>query len=400
MRNDEINMIRDIALDLEHDNPSLAIKLLEIAHAYRPDGAFILNKLNGLRRAGCLLPKITLGDCARDSGHAKNFDDLPESSAVMKIRSAGIGDMMSQCSAFFILAGYMNVTPYFTLPDVCSRNEILITQIFEMLGFYKSGLIVRSSNECVSMPLSAAADCILRSQKIKHRNFQFDMNCYGSESLKELRARSTAQLDTHIQIMTNILKQSDLYRAICNKRDSDNASGQKIALHVRLGDVAQIDMDFISHILRDPHPKGKILHARGIFDLNTIKSQLPSSNTNRFKSIKAYAAALDKLSQTHLDSHITLLSDGMTRVARHILKEHRDMMKNPKISHWQLENELNAWLKPLVERSDKCLIGEGGGLLVDTLIEGLSSDIIISGSPGLFEPLSRIMGLNNMFVNV
>jgi hypothetical protein len=400
MRNDEINMIRDIALDLEHDNPSLAIKLLEIAHAYRPNGAFILNKLIGLKHSKHLLH----GGSTLDQGHTKKFCELPDRSAVLKIKPAGTGDMISQCSRFFSFCSIIAREPYFSLPTHSSnRNGITYRALFEMLGFYDAGLIVSNLNLHEPVPLSTAATHTMLSKQLNSRVFEYDNASIGASSPLSVmlgQDQDISQLDAPLRSMTSTLKQSDLYRAICNKRDSNKASGQKIALHVRLGDVAQIQSDVISHLLSEPDSKPKLLHARGIFEQDTIQSKIPYSNLKRYKPISSYEKALEGVLSTDEDAHVTLLSDGMTRVAKYLIEEHNAIFKNPRISQWQLEQELSVCLKPLIERSDKCIIGEGGELLIDTLIEGLSSDVIISGSPALFQPLSNMMGLNTTFVYV
>jgi len=100
------------------------------------------------------------------------------------------------------------------------------------------------------------------------------------------------------------------------------------------------------------------------------------------------------------DYSVSLLSDGMTHLTEQLRTKNNHIFKNPDISHFQLENGLNRELEPLIELSHKYFIGENKGLLLDSIIEGLTSDIIITGSPGLFKQLSLIMKLENKFVMV
>ena len=325
-------------------------------------------------------------------------DVLIAGGAVLKLRSAGIGDMLSQCINFFTVCEFINCQPYFILPEGKGRNELSSEQLFELFGFFEAGLIVRRSSEAERMPLSDAVTLFLDARGTDVRSFLFDNNCYGSDALKVLRKRPYYNLGSVYSSMREVLVQGSLYKLVVARRKE--STDIRVALHLRLGDVAIVDMDLISHLLKVPDNNGRLMHVDGLFDVETVNESMRPGVIRRFRPMRTYELALIEVLEQHPTALVTLLSDGMSRLSESMLKQNRDLFLNPRISVWELEGELNRWFDTLVEKSGKCLVGERHGLLLESIIECLSSDVIISASPGLFGPLSKIMGTQNQFVYV
>ena len=384
MLNKHINTIRDLALSLDDKECEHAIELLEIVSHYRPNSAFIKSNL-------CKLQDIVNREISFNQ--VENI----KNSAILKIRVAGIGDMLKQVSTFYWFCEYLSLSPYFYVESKNGRNEIESRELFEIFGFNQAGIMVDKFDEEGAILFSEAFQLLSKKERLYSHCIVFDNACYENKVIKQFLAESRGETSIHPKL-SSLVRESTLFKSITRKKIFKS---KKIVVHIRRGDVAQINLSILSEYLFDSELVDKVAHVKGIFNKESIKTAIPSGNYKRYKTIGAYLKKLHYVCEKiDTDYSVSLLSDGMTRLTKQLLAKNKHIFRNADMSHWQLENELNKEFYPLVELSKTCLIGEYNNLLLNTIVEGLSADIIISGSPGLFKQLSLIMKLDNEFVYV
>jgi hypothetical protein len=114
-----------------------------------------------------------------------------------------------------------------------------------------------------------------------------------------------------------------------------------------------------------------------------LKESIPKGFYNRFSTV---GEAIDKYQPfNNKNNKLCVLSDGYTRLAEYLLTYQSSLFTEEFVDKVKLESLLEEELKPLIAMSDVSLIGEGDDLLVESLIEGLSSSVIISSSPSMFQ---------------
>jgi len=162
-----------------------------------------------------------------------------------------------------------------------------------------------------------------------------------------------------------------------------------------------VPITVLEPILKDGIDRSLLLHCKGTFKKDEIENNVPSSNYDRFKSTADYIIRTNEV-VAGIDSpyELRLLSDGMTRLSKQIKTRDSDILLKKDYSQWQIERCLEQELLPLVEMSSHCIIGESKVTLVPSIIEALSSDIIISSSPGFLKNINKYLGFNIQYIDV
>ncbi len=324
----------------------------------------------------------------------------PRPIAVLAIREAGVGDFLSQVERFLWLGEYFNFESKFFISDQKpgrDRNGFSLTEIFKLLGFSDSAYLCDYFQKWKAMPLSQIRHMNMKSKKPIF--FRYDMASYGNNELSECIKSVNNQNLPHPAIK-RLLRNSYLNKKIEIKRKMRNKS-KKIVIHVRRGDVAQVPITFLEPILKGGVDKSLILHCSGVFTKDMIKSEIPQGNYNRFKSIAAHLKQVNKVIKNAGDQYeISLLSDGMTKLSTRIRGRNSDLLLKPDYSQWQIQRCLEQELFPLIEISSSCIIGEGKDTFVPCIVEALSSDCVISASPGFLRRINRYLGYNIEYVDV
>ena len=161
----KFEVIRDEALSLEGSNIERAFSLMEEADRRSPNDLFVKNKL---------------------LKYQKMLDILRGGSAIMEVRPSGIGDMLTQVSRFYWFCEYYNVKPLFYIPEGKGRNELPMSEVFDLLGFNQADILVDFCHGLKGRSLSEPVISAKNKSSLNASFFVFDSNCYGNKNLKNI----------------------------------------------------------------------------------------------------------------------------------------------------------------------------------------------------------------------
>ena len=215
------------------------------------------------------------------------------------------------------------------------------------------------------------------------------MACYSDDKLKSIAGMNVKRIHPGL---IKLGKKSFVYKQLEDK------PLKRIAVHVRRGDVCQIIPENFQNIFRTMSTKRSILHCSGLVEQKNLNNEIAAGNLNRFYTEQSYLIKLNELkAQFNIDTHI-VISDGYTKLAKAIIKENRQILIEPSISEEQLETLLAEEIANLSRMADFAFIGENDGFFYKTIYAALSSEIIISSSPGFLRNLAGLFELPIKFV--
>lgn len=305
--------------------------------------------------------------------------------STLYVSDAGFGTLLHQINAFFHLSDTFSFDPRVSLARVKKRNSLNSSEFFHEIGL--SEVISQEIEEEQSESISLS-----RISSNFSEAYFFDSRCYKDSDLKRVLG---GRLKRAHPKLCKLATQSNLYFKICNH------SGVKsdIAVHVRRGDVAQIKADDFPDIFDLSVAAGKTFHWLGVFDKESLRSEIPEAYFNRFVSTRAHLEVLNLVKeQKSINAH-TLVSDGFTKISQRIIARHPDLLLDRNISVQNLEKDLESELYPLSGGANETKIGECDSKFYDAVTSVLSSKIVISASPGFLWQLSRFFEFDTQFIS-
>jgi hypothetical protein len=376
----EIDKLRDDAVSLEKTNLNESLRLMKFALLNRPEGGFIKSKVKKYEEALELRGTI--------------LDSIPSGSLTMKVRHSGIGDMLGQISTFFWVCKLLNKRPFIYVDDTHGHNEENVADIFQFLGLRETSVFLEGFSWDSPKALSKYVD---EKMPLGTQHLYFDNESYGNSEINKILHKINPRNIANIDLTTYLFK-GQLYKEIVKTgRRKD-----KIVVHLRRGDVSQVPLRLLSDILSVDTDLNDILHITGVFKPEELKANIAASNYVRFKTIDKYKTVIESLQteSSDVDFYTVLLSDGMSRLAKAILNKKLLKFKAKTMSQWRLERSLEKEIFSLAELCNECSIGENRGALFDTIIEGLTGNVIISSSPGFFHHLNELLDLKIKIIRV
>jgi hypothetical protein len=143
-----------------------------------------------------------------------------------------------------------------------------------------------------------------------------------------------------------------------------------------------------------------ILHTEGIFNPEEIEQKISHTNRLRFRSLEKHKARLENFLETIDEPYeLVFLTDGMTKLAASLKLNNPHIFKDPDISEAAIEEALEQEFMAFTEDFEVIISGERKSFWT-SVEEGVSSDIIISRSPGFLRGISRALDLKINFYNV
>lgn len=306
------------------------------------------------------------------------------SKSTLYVRHAGFGDMLKQINIFFHLSDAWSFTPQVVIPATDARNTLNSRTFFDEIGF--SEII----DAAPAVPMGKSPSLSKMSSDLLP-TYQFDAVCYNNPELEQIVGGRDRE--THPKLRA-LATRSKLYGEIA-KRKKDQT---QIVLHVRRGDVAQINADDFPGVFDRAAVAGRILHSIGLFDKARLQTELPFSYRRRFVDTATYLDTLNQIkTREKIDDHI-LVSDGFTRPASFLIATHPELFLDKSLSADALATLLQQELQPLMEGASKTIIGETNPLFYETIFTSLAAKIIISQSAGFLEELSKLFELDIQFI--
>lgn len=305
--------------------------------------------------------------------------------STLLIRKSGFGDMLKQINTFFHLSDIYSFNPKIFLPKKIKRNTLNSHVFFDEIGFSS---IVETNSE---LSFDKAVSLSEISQKTSG-TYIFDKICYNNSRIEEIL--DGRERKSHPRLCA-LAAQSKFYTEVIKRIISTNT----ITLHVRRGDVAQINADDFPGIFDKTTTGGRIVHCRGLFEKENLETQLPYGNRHRFADTHAHLEILNLTKdRLGIDNHI-LISDGFDRMSRILINMRPYLLHNENISFDTLKGALERDLHPLMDRAQKTIIGETNSLFYDTIFTALASKVIISQSAGFLRELSNLFDLDIEFIS-
>jgi hypothetical protein len=143
-----------------------------------------------------------------------------------------------------------------------------------------------------------------------------------------------------------------------------------------------------------------ILHTEGIFNPEEIEQKIGHANRLRFRSLEKHKARLENFLETIDEPYeLVFLTDGMTKLAASLKLNNPHIFKDPNISEAAIEEALEQEFMAFTEDFEVIISGERKSFWT-SVEEGVSSDIIISRSPGFLRGIARALDLKINFYNV
>lgn len=293
--------------------------------------------------------------------------------------------MLSQVNTFFHLADVFGFDPRVFIPENNRRNGLGNRDFFHQLGFKSimapKPAIARKQATSLSMIASDTSD-----------TYAFDLGSYNNPDIK--RALGDRGKEGHPKLR-QLARNGRLFEEI--SKHKTGAGG--IVVHVRRGDVAQIEANDFPDLFDMAVAADKILHRRGVFTYLTLQADVPWSARHRFVDTPTHLNVLNQVKQdVGISSHI-LVSDGFTKLAEQLVEGHRDLLIDKTMTAQALEQALGKELRPLLDGATKVILGETDHAFYETLHATLGADIIISASPGFLRQLARLFDLDIRFVD-
>ncbi|MCK8078696.1 hypothetical protein MSG34_21245 [Vibrio sp. 1CM2L] len=356
---------RDKALLLERDNLKISLFFMRIAKLFNRNGEFIERKLS-------------------EYSSERSYHERPVS--VLHLRHAGVGDILKQISKFYWVCEYYSLKPMLYFIDKKGRNEILISEVLRELGFDNSHIVggqldgtFHPFKDIVKLPLSdgSIAPCY----------FHYTLDCYFDQDIEDILNRINPNGIPNPRLL-KIISNSNLTQSIRQNKSTETPSKKRICVHVRRGDVAQVKLSSIRNLLAKEVDTQQWVHVKGLYRTQkALIDDVPKGNSCRFKELKLFEERLCNLTSRFSQFEVVFTSDGMTKLTKSLLAKKEIFCRD--VSFWELERSLEKELFPIIKLSSFCLIGENQGNLWDSVKLALSSDIIVTSSPGLFLELSR-----------
>jgi hypothetical protein len=305
--------------------------------------------------------------------------------STLYVRNAGFGDMLKQVNSFFHLADAFGFDPRVFIPENNQRNSLGNHDFFHQLGFKSimapKPAIARKKATSLSMIDSDISD-----------TYAFDLGCYNNPDIK--RALGDRDKESHPKLR-RLARNGRLFEEISIHKTG--AGG--IAVHVRRGDVSQIEANDFPDIFDMAVAADKILHRRGVFTPSTLQTDVPWSDRRRFVDTPTHLNVLNQVKQDVGTSSHILVSDGFTKLAERLVEDNRDLLIDKTMTAQALEQALGKELRPLLNGATKVILGETDHAFYETLRVTLGADVIISASPGFLRQLARLFDLDIRFVD-
>ncbi|MCD9146198.1 hypothetical protein [Pseudophaeobacter flagellatus] len=305
--------------------------------------------------------------------------------SVLYVRNSGFGDMLRQINVFFHLADIYSFNPTICFPRNNNRNSLGNATLFKEVGFAD---ITAHGPGLPREQVGSLADISSRVEGA----YRFDARCYNSSDFARVLGERAQERHPKLRALA---LQSSLYAEIAKRQEGNK---NRIVVHVRRGDVAQVCLREFTDIFDENSVAGKVLHCRGLFDAASLREDLPYSNRRRFASVPSYLQALNLAKeQQGAGSHV-LISDGFSKIARVVGEQHADLLVDGSLSVGALEKAFENELRPLMLGASREIIGESSAAFLDVIYAALTARVIVSQSPGFLKELARLFELDIEFV--
>lgn len=390
LKDKDVDILRDTALNLENIDLSASYQLMRIASENRPSGTYIRQKLGEYQ-------DLLDGNSAQE-GSPKTHQYLTSPCLVLKLKPAGFGDMLQQINKFLWVCDYYEYKPplfFFSGPN--DRNEISVDEFFDALNINDANIRARYFNHQNAISLT---EFMNHSQegtlsKLAGNHLIFDAASYSIDYPPGISDNFNK---TH-KSLSQISRDSDLFRRVKTRRERQGRK-VRVCLHLRRGDVAQVSVATVRHLIKDNIGSDMILHTEGIFHPEEFEEKVSHINRRRFRSIETHQARLEKILETIDEPYeLVFLTDGMSKLAANLKLNNAQIFKDPDVSEATIEEALEQEFMAFAKNFDVILSGERNTFW-SSVEEGVSSDIIVSRSPGFLRRIALVLDLETKIYNV
>lgn len=385
----DVDILRDTALNLENIDLPLSYQLMRIASESRPSGTFIKQKLSEYRDLLAGNPEQT--------GSPQTQQYLASPWLVLKLKPAGFGDMLQQINQFLWVCDHYEYKPQLFFSGPNDRNEISVEEFFRVLNINDANIRTRYLNHQNAISFKTFMDHLQENTltKLSGNHLIFDAASY---SIDYLPAISDNFKKTHTSL-SQITRDSDLFRRVKTRRERQGRK-VRVCLHLRRGDVAQVTVATVRHLIKDNIGSHMILHTEGIFHPEEFEEKVSHINRRRFRNIETHQARLEKILETIDEPYeLVFLTDGMSKLAANLKLNNAQIFKDSDVSEATIEEALEQEFMTFAKNFDVILSGERNTFW-SSVEEGVSSDIIVSRSPGFLRGIARALDLKIKFYNV
>ena len=318
-----------------------------------------------------------------------------KNTAILLIRNAGIGDILAQVNNFLLACDRLKLQPsisYNNNGQEKNRNIIDGYNLYDLLGFSTSPKCNPLINSAASSePTYSFKEFYYMAISDGETDFEgkdqitvkYGLNgCYGCNFKRHYNS-----VETHPVLMC-ILINSPL--AVMIAKEKEKKKRPQIFFHLRRGDISQIELSYVENLLLDKSMTAKIAHVEGIFTKEEAALALPLGHKRHYSTTATALKVLKQhIAETNPTPTVIFASDGFSQLAGRLTNRHSELFLSG-TSMEALEIALCKEIAPLVQLSDLQFIGESGDLLVQTLVQALASDKIISSRPGMFRRLANV----------
>lgn len=389
LQDKDVDILRDTALNLENIDISASYQLMRIASESRPSGTYIKQKLGEYQ-------DLLDGNSAKERS-PKTQQYLTSPRLVLKLKPAGFGDMLQQINKFFWVCDYYEYkTPlFFSGPN--DRNEISVDEFFDALNINDANIRAHYFNHQNAISLT---EFMNHSQndtlsKLAGNHLIFDAASYSIDYTPGISDNFNK---THTSL-SQIIRASDLFRRLETRRELQGRK-VRVCLHLRRGDVAQVTVATVRHLIKDNIGSHMILHTEGIFDPEEFEEKVSHINRLRFRSVEVHQARLEKILKTINEPYeLVFLTDGMSKLAANLKLNNAQIFKDPDVSEATIEEALEEEFMAFAKNFEVILSGERNTFW-RSVEEGVSSDIIVSRSPGFLSGIALALDLETKIYNV
>lgn len=385
----DVDILRDAALNLENIDLPVSYQLMRIASESRPSGTFIKQKLSEYRDLLAGNPEQT--------GSPQTQQYLASPWLVLKLKPAGFGDMLQQINQFLWVCDHYEYKPQLFFSGPNDRNEISVEEFFRVLNINDANIRTRYLNHQNAISFKTFMDHLQENTltKLSGNHLIFDAASYSIDYLPAI----SDNFDKTHPSLSQIIRASDLFERVKTRRERPGRK-TRICLHLRRGDVAQVTVAIVRHLIKDNIGSHMILHTEGIFNPEEIEQKIGHANRLRFRSLEKHKARLENFLETIDEPYeLVFLTDGMTKLAASLKLNNPHIFKDPDISEATIEEALEQEFMAFTEDFEVIISGERKSFWT-SVEEGVSSDIIISRSPGFLRGIARALDLKINFYNV
>ncbi len=389
LKDKDIDILRDTALNLENIDLPVSYQLMRIASESRPSGTFIKQKLNEYQDL--------LDGNPDQTGSSKTQQYLASPCLVLKLKPAGFGDMLQQINQFLWVCDYYEYKPQLFYSGPNYRNEISVEELFHVLNINDANMLTRYFNHQNAISFKTFMDHLQEDTltKLAGNHLIFDAASYSIDYMPAI----SDNFDKTHPSLSQIIRASDLFERVKKRRERQGRK-IRICLHLRRGDVAQVTVAMVRHLIKDNIGSHMILHTEGIFDPEEIEEKVSHTNRLRFRNVERHKARLEKILKTIDEPYeLVFLTDGMSKLAASLKLNNAQIFKDPDISEATIEEALEQEFMAFTEDFEVIVSGERKGFW-SSVEEGVSSDIIVSRSPGFLRGIARALDLEIKIYNV